>query len=83
MVQSASRNEQPMLKRLCLERDDYRCMITGTIDSLAEKAFPNVVFDKNRLGPTHASHIIPFALGRYQNVVQVSFYFPYYYARPK
>jgi hypothetical protein len=72
-----------MLKRLCLQRDNYRCIITGTIDPLAKTAYPGVVFDKNRMGPTHASHIIPFALGRYQNAVQVSFYFPYYYAPPK
>ncbi|OXV08858.1 hypothetical protein Egran_03378 [Elaphomyces granulatus] len=70
MVQSSSRNEQPMLKRLCLQRDDYRCIVTGTIDPAAERAYPDVVFDENRMGPTNASHIIPFALGRYQNAAQ-------------
>jgi hypothetical protein len=35
------------------------------------------------MAPTNASHIIPFALGKYYNPAQVSFYFPYYYASPK
>jgi hypothetical protein len=81
MVQSSSRKEQPMLKSL--QRDDYRCIVTGTIDPAAERAYPDVVFDENWMGPTNASHIIPFALGRYQNAAQVSFYSPYYYAPPK
>ena len=83
MVQSCTRNDQSTLKRLCFERDDYRCIVTEFIDPEAKKRYPDVIFDDSLILPKNASHIIPFALGRYENSVQVNFYFPYYYAPPK
>ncbi|EEH10600.1 conserved hypothetical protein [Histoplasma capsulatum G186AR] len=60
MDESGSRKDQTLLKKLCLERDNYRCMATGIIDSDAgtqENPGPKA--------PTNLCHIIPFSLGKW------------------
>ncbi|EDN07669.1 predicted protein [Histoplasma mississippiense (nom. inval.)] len=58
--ESGSRKDQTLVKKLCLERDNYRCMATGIIDSDAgtqENPGPKA--------PTNLCHIIPFSLGKW------------------
>ncbi|KKA21462.1 hypothetical protein T310_4497 [Rasamsonia emersonii CBS 393.64] len=65
MVQSSSRNDQKSLKDRCLERDNYRCVVTGFYDPLAEgKVSKEIIGD--RVLHTELAHIIPFYLGKYK-----------------
>lgn len=60
MDESGSRKDQTLLKKLCLERDDYRCMATGIIDN---DAGTRETFGPK--APTNLCHIIPFSLGKW------------------
>lgn len=58
-----TKNDQTALKRACLKRDGYKCLISGYYDmSEAEKLS---LTERNELitTPTQAAHIIPFSLG--------------------
>lgn len=61
-------------KRECLERDDYRCAITGLYAKEAIGEFSNVSNDDIRatMAQVHISHIIPFSLGSWKNEAEVS-----------
>jgi hypothetical protein len=45
-----------------LERDGYRCMITGKYDADYVKENPHIV-KKKRVAPTECAHIFPESLG--------------------
>lgn len=66
--QSSIRRGLKNLRKLCIERDTYHCMITGLIDTQAPKRYPGVVFEHRRIAPTEPAHIIPFALGYHENI---------------
>ncbi|KAJ9318679.1 hypothetical protein DTO271D3_1341 [Paecilomyces variotii] len=68
MVESSSRNDQQNLKKICLERDNYRCVVTDYYAINSRDKFPNISDEEYEDGmyPTNLSHIIPFALGVYE-----------------
>ena len=76
MTQSCSRNSLKRLKKLCLERDNYRCVITNWYAMEAVGKFPNVPDGdiRKHTVKTDISHIIPFALGRRDEGEDVSIY---------
>lgn len=70
MVDSTTRGNQQSLKKDCLERDGYRCMLSGHYDPAAKSIFPKTDWD-GRVGGTQLAHILPFSLGRYKGKVEV------------
>ncbi|GAD99641.1 predicted protein [Paecilomyces variotii No. 5] len=66
MVQSSSRKDQPTLKKLCLRRDNYRCLITGFWDEAARGNVPEEVLG-DRILNTELAQIIPFSLSKYSD----------------
>ncbi|KAJ9374430.1 hypothetical protein DTO282F9_1425 [Paecilomyces variotii] len=72
MVESSSRKDQKALKKTCLERDNYRCVVTGFWDEAAQGKIPEEIMG-DRILNTELVHIIPFSLGKYDNNRQVIF----------
>lgn len=68
MLESASRNDQGRLKQLCLERDNWRCMLTGTVDISKAKDL------RARGGSTSLAHILPFSIGKWNDNASVSLF---------
>jgi hypothetical protein len=62
-IQAATRADQPGLKERCEKRDGYRCIVTGTWH-------PDHCPEGEQFGDLQAAHIIPFALGSFQNDVE-------------
>ncbi|PKX98436.1 HNH endonuclease signature motif containing protein [Aspergillus novofumigatus IBT 16806] len=64
MTQSSSRNDQGRLKTACLQRDNYKCVVTKIWDPVAVSTF-------NIQGAmtlrTQLAHIIPFSMGHWEN----------------
>ncbi|KZF21946.1 hypothetical protein L228DRAFT_247558 [Xylona heveae TC161] len=63
ITESPSRIEQRKLKAMCLERDNFQCMLTGFSDALADD-------DKKREGMTgdlELAHILPFSISQWKN----------------
>jgi hypothetical protein len=58
MIDSASRNDQGRLKRLCLQREGWRCMLTGALDISKAKDL------KRRAASTRLAQILPFSIGK-------------------
>lgn len=71
---SPSRNaSQGQPKDLCLQRDNFRCMATGIIDTNAPESEKSI---SQYSGPTELAHILPFSIGKWdsnQNVSHFSF----------
>ncbi|KUL81969.1 hypothetical protein ZTR_10714 [Talaromyces verruculosus] len=61
--------QQSIIKKRCLKRDWYRCMISGQLDSTSRAKFPDMSDDDwyDLAGPTNATHIIPYRLGKYDD----------------
>lgn len=77
MIESSSQNNQQNLKKICLERDNYRCVVTDHYAAECRDKFPDISDEEYDDGmyPTNLSHIIPFALGVYETREQVRLFF--------
>ncbi|EGC45183.1 conserved hypothetical protein [Histoplasma capsulatum var. duboisii H88] len=65
-TRSSDRNSQGKLKKQCLARDGYRCLVTGAYDY--EHAAKNAQDDfLETAADTELAHIIPFALGKFRS----------------
>ncbi|KAJ9262245.1 hypothetical protein DTO195F2_3632 [Paecilomyces variotii] len=53
---------QSALKRTCLARDRYRCVITGEVDPSGIPELPEEEKSKIVWGPTQCAHIIPYSI---------------------
>ncbi|PGH06116.1 hypothetical protein AJ80_08222 [Polytolypa hystricis UAMH7299] len=66
---SSSRADQTTVQNACLKRDGYRCKLTGFFDRKSVKENVSVLEAKEkaqaRASSTEAAHIIPFALGKF------------------
>lgn len=81
MGEGCKRSDLPNMKELCLERENYRCAVTGCYAAkYAEGKFdiPNEHIQAESLRVV-ISHIIPFALGSWKNTeeVSISSYYPF------
>lgn len=76
MTESCTRNDQQALKAACFKRDGYRCVVTGLMDTNHKSKLSQEQQESVGHGdaPTNALHIIPFALGHWENEAEVSFY---------
>ncbi|KIH86392.1 hypothetical protein SPBR_08483 [Sporothrix brasiliensis 5110] len=66
-INASTRAEQAVLRAECLRRDGYRCVFTGTWDfNSVDKgmAMPPPDYEA---GPVECAHIIPFALGTFDD----------------
>ncbi|KAF7133717.1 hypothetical protein CNMCM5793_005071 [Aspergillus hiratsukae] len=61
MLESASRNDQGRLKKLCLERDDWRCMLSNLLDISQRKNHGT------KAASTRLAHILPFSIGKWND----------------
>jgi hypothetical protein len=61
MIDPASRNDQGKLKSMCLQRDGWKCMVTGMPDTskVRDLAVPSVI--------TRLAHILPFSIGKWED----------------
>jgi hypothetical protein len=61
ILDSASRNDQRKLKKLCLQRDGWKCMLTGVPNTskVRDHAAPSMI--------TGLAHILPFSIGKWKN----------------
>ncbi|GFG12958.1 hypothetical protein IFM5058_06210 [Aspergillus udagawae] len=64
MTQSSSRNDQGWLKTTCLQRDNYKCVVTKIWDPVAGSIF-NIQGEMTL--NTQLAHIIPFSMGHWEN----------------
>lgn len=74
MVDSSTRAPLQHMKALCLERDDYRCVLSGRFAKEAigrHPTVPDIEIRKNIVA-VHISHIMPFTLGCWKNDTEVS-----------
>lgn len=69
MTQSSTRNLLEWLKNICLERDNYQCIVTKLWDPVAV----NPQEQCKMTGNTQLAHIIPFSMGHWGNDQKVSF----------
>ncbi|PKY01612.1 hypothetical protein P168DRAFT_53065 [Aspergillus campestris IBT 28561] len=60
-TQTASRSEQQLLRNHCLDRDGYQCVVTKAWSSGYDERPSDSIH-----APLEAAHIIPFALGVFQ-----------------
>lgn len=58
-----TRTDQTWLKRVCLERDGGRCVVTRSYDVREIMKLPSSERNLHSSCPTEAAHIIPFSLG--------------------
>ncbi|KAK2768458.1 hypothetical protein FQN54_000313 [Arachnomyces sp. PD_36] len=65
LIDPSSRNDQAKLKRICLQRDGYRCLISGAIDRGSRGKFPDTTNMPH--ASTQLAHILPFSLGEYES----------------
>ncbi|KAH3069623.1 hypothetical protein KXV27_002697 [Aspergillus fumigatus] len=63
MTQSSTRNLLEWLKNICLERDNYQCIVTKLWDPVAV----NPQEQCKMTGNTQLAHIIPFSMGHWGN----------------
>jgi HNH endonuclease len=67
-IESSTRGVQERLKRRCLKRDGFRCIYSGWWDKKSCKDQGiKVDLKKDRWGKTECAHIIPFALGKFDD----------------
>ncbi|EAW18238.1 HNH endonuclease signature motif containing protein [Aspergillus fischeri NRRL 181] len=67
MTQSSTRrNHLEWLKKTCLERDNYQCVVTKLWDPIAEPIF-NLQEQGKMTANTRLVHIIPFSMGCWDN----------------
>lgn len=69
MTQSSTRNLLEWLKNICLERDNYQCIVTKLWDPVAV----NPQEQCKMTGNTQLAHTIPFSMGHWGNDQKVSF----------
>jgi len=62
-LEPSSRKDQAELKRSCLRRDNYRCLITGMCDTDAPSEILSEEVEEVRMAYTECAHIIPFSFG--------------------
>ncbi|OJJ47040.1 hypothetical protein ASPZODRAFT_131974 [Penicilliopsis zonata CBS 506.65] len=60
MLESSSLNDQPRLKKLCLQRDDSKCMVTGVRD-VSKYCLGGL------LASTRLAHILPLSIGKWHD----------------
>jgi hypothetical protein len=75
-LESASRNEQRLLRSQCLKRDGYKCKLTQLFDISSVKSLPQihekmkmqqVGTKRARAGATELAHILPFSLAQFDD----------------
>ena len=62
---SSESNEQSKLKDDCLKRDDYRCVISGSVDKKWKRGHRNLYPQGTIVDNTECAHILPHALGTF------------------
>ncbi|KAK3341943.1 hypothetical protein B0T25DRAFT_466478 [Lasiosphaeria hispida] len=62
-----SQRDQTKLKRQSLRRDGYQCIYTGVFDRRSVKEEKVTLPQEARFGHTECAHIIPFALGNFND----------------
>ena len=62
-----SGRQQAKLKRLCLRRDGYQCIYSGYFDKVSVKERKVTLPSTASTGTTECAHIIPFALGSFDD----------------
>ncbi|PGH16439.1 hypothetical protein AJ79_01770 [Helicocarpus griseus UAMH5409] len=60
MDKTPTRNRQKLMKKLCLKRDDFRCLATGAIDINYHGTRESLTGNS---GITELAHVIPFSMG--------------------
>ncbi|KAJ9249239.1 hypothetical protein DTO207G8_6893 [Paecilomyces variotii] len=60
----ANRNSQEWLKKRCLRRDGYHCMVTNIYDN---RAAAHLIPSSAHTAPTELSHIIPLSIGSWED----------------
>lgn len=67
----SSRSEQGKLRRSCLQRDSYRCVLSGHTD---ESKGDDPAYSDAPLNSTDCAHILPFALASFdaESIAQVA-----------
>ena len=78
LPESDSRSEQDKLKKACLKRDNFRCVISGMVEhSYAMTVMEEPELDEADTIDTQAAHIIPFSFGSYtKSTVRLSILSP-------
>ncbi|KAK3347063.1 hypothetical protein B0T25DRAFT_584124 [Lasiosphaeria hispida] len=64
-IEPSSRRDQARLKRQCLRREGYQCIYTGCFDHRSVTNEEATLPQKAKCGSTECAHIIPFALGNF------------------
>lgn len=67
MLPIDSGNERSKMKIECLARDDYRCVITGSIDRQWKRAHQDLYPQGTMVDNTNCAHILPYALGSFDS----------------
>lgn len=62
-IEPSSRSERGKLKHSCLQRDSYRCVLSGYLDE--SKGNDPAYSDVPDIDSTDCSHILPFALASF------------------
>ena len=77
MGESSTQTSLRYVKSQCLERDGYRCVLSGRFAKEAIGHFPTVPDDviRKSMVVVNISHIMPFSLGVWKNDIEVSVYF--------
>ena len=83
VTEPSRRSDLERLKNECFKRDDYRCVLIGTVDRYQRNRYPGekCVF-------TSCAHIIPLSLGEQESIAAmvwtaVARYFPDMHPRNK
>ncbi|OJD12676.1 hypothetical protein AJ78_06762 [Emergomyces pasteurianus Ep9510] len=64
MDKTSTRNRQKLMKKLCLKRDDFRCLATGAIDLNYHGTQESLTGNS---GITDLAHVIPFSMGAWSD----------------
>lgn len=62
-LEPSTRKDQADLKRSCLRRDNYRCLVTGMYDLDAPSEILSEELEEVYSAFTECAHIIPFSFG--------------------
>lgn len=66
-IEQSSRRDQKRLRKQCLQRDGYQCVYSGWFDRHSVKEKRVLLPQGARWGNTECAHIIPFALGSFDD----------------
>ncbi len=63
IIESSIRNDQTALKKACLKRDGYTCVVSGILDRSSVSIHASA--SGRRVGATDCAHILPFGLRKF------------------